>query len=165
MRSRPAPCRSPFIDSSEGRTDTIQLVGVFEHLGGSCGFLLPPERRDGFREAQVAAVHAIVGHFWDQRTPALVVMPTGSGKTAVMLAASIALRAKRVLVVAPSRLLREQLVEKFSTLDPLRTRLGALDVPISPQQHPASLRSSYQAGDQGRMECFAQLTMSSSEPR
>lgn len=102
-------------------------MGVFENLGGQLRFPLATGTADGFREAQVAAVHAIVGHFWDQRTPALVVMPTGSGKTAVMLAASIALRSKRVLVVAPSRLLREQLVEKFSTLDPLRTRLGALD--------------------------------------
>ncbi|MGE3460089.1 MAG: DEAD/DEAH box helicase, partial [Kofleriaceae bacterium] len=106
-------------------------MGVFDLLGGQLRFPLASGAADGFREAQVAAVHAIVGHFWDQRTPAIVVMPTGSGKTAVMLAAAIALRAKRVLVVAPSRLLREQLVEKFSALDPLRPRIGALD-PASP---------------------------------
>jgi superfamily II DNA or RNA helicase len=53
-------------------------------------------------------------------------MPTGSGKTAVMMAAGIALRSSRILVVAPSRLLREQLLEKFTVLDLLRD-LGAVE--------------------------------------
>lgn len=112
---------------------------MFDDLGGQLRFPLASGATDGFREAQVAAVHAIVAHFWDQRTPAIAVMPTGSGKTAVMLAAAIALRAKRVLVVAPSRLLREQLVEKFSTLDPLRPRIGALD-PTSPAPNVVEIK-------------------------
>ncbi|HEU0037527.1 MAG TPA: DEAD/DEAH box helicase family protein [Kofleriaceae bacterium] len=80
----------------------------------------------GLRAAQLAATHAICSHFWDRTRPALVVMPTGSGKTAVMMAASILLRSKRVLVVAPSRLLRDQLVENFASLDQLRD-LGVVD--------------------------------------
>jgi superfamily II DNA or RNA helicase len=82
--------------------------------------------RPGLRAAQLAAVHAATGHFWGSSRPALVVMPTGSGKTAVMTAISILLRANRVLVVCPSRLLREQLRESFSELKDLRTA-GALD--------------------------------------
>lgn len=53
-------------------------------------------------------------------------MPTGSGKTAVMMVAGIHLRASRALVVAPSRLLREQLSRDFETTDVLR-RINALE--------------------------------------
>src|SRR5688572_23203970 len=81
---------------------------------------------DGLRAAQIAAAYAVSAHFWASRRPAIVVMPTGSGKTAVMILASVLLRARRVLVVAPSRLLREQLAKKFAELDPL-VRAGALD--------------------------------------
>lgn len=87
---------------------------------------LAPVDGDGLRRAQVAAAHAIGAHFWASSRPALVVMPTGSGKTAVMLLASIMLRPKRVLVIAPSRLLRNQIAEKFETLDILR-KTGALE--------------------------------------
>ena len=57
-------------------------------------------------------------------------MPTGSGKTAVLAAAAFVLRAKRVLVIAPNRLVREQLTEQLGALTTLR-RIGAVanDVP------------------------------------
>lgn len=87
---------------------------------------MDPQENTGLREAQVAASHSIAAHFWSKNRPAIIVMPTGSGKTAVMMLASILLRPKRVLVVAPSRLLREQLAKKFRAMDPL-VRLGALD--------------------------------------
>lgn len=70
----------------------------------------------GFREAQLAAIQAIAAHFFSSSTPAIAVMPTGAGKTAVAVATAFALRAKRVLVITPSRLLREQITEKFETL-------------------------------------------------
>ena len=99
-------------------------MGVFEILSKT--IRLPPGTAgEGLRDAQIAAIHAVAAHFWDSTQPALVVMPTGSGKTAVMIASAIVLRATRVLVVSPSRLLREQLVEKFEALQPLRD-LGAL---------------------------------------
>lgn len=84
----------------------------------------------GYRAAQLGAIHAVCGHFWDKTRPALVVMPTGSGKTAVMLTTSITLRASRTLIVAPSILLRDQLAENFSTLDTLRG-IGAIEL-LSP---------------------------------
>ncbi|MDQ3363907.1 MAG: DEAD/DEAH box helicase family protein [Myxococcota bacterium] len=99
-------------------------MGVFESLSKT--IRLPPGAAGGgLRDAQIAAIHAVAAHFWDSIQPALVVMPTGSGKTAVMIASAIVLRATRVLVVSPNRLLREQLVEKFEALQPLR-ELGAL---------------------------------------
>jgi superfamily II DNA or RNA helicase len=53
-------------------------------------------------------------------------MPTGSGKTAVLMGLPFLLRAARVLVVTPSRIVREQIVEEFRLLKILKI-LGALD--------------------------------------
>jgi len=47
-------------------------------------------------------------------------MPTGSGKTAVMLAAAFLLRAKRVLILTPSQLVRSQITEAAKSLDVLK---------------------------------------------
>lgn len=52
-------------------------------------------------------------------------MPTGSGKTVVLMATPFLLRATRVLVITPSRLVREQTAERFAQLDPLRS-LGVI---------------------------------------
>src|SRR4029077_20032905 len=41
----------------------------------------------GLRPAQLAAAQAIAAHFFSRTEPAIVVMPTGSGKTCVMLLA------------------------------------------------------------------------------
>ena len=80
----------------------------------------------GFREAQRGALFAIGAHFSGRTEPAVVTMPTGSGKTAVLQAAALLLRAGRVLVVTPSRLVREQIAEDFKTLGILR-RISAVD--------------------------------------
>lgn len=47
----------------------------------------------GLRTAQLGAIHAIAAHFSTRHEPAVVTMPTGSGKTAVLLAAAFVLRA------------------------------------------------------------------------
>jgi superfamily II DNA or RNA helicase len=79
----------------------------------------------GLREAQAGAIHAIAAHFTISTDPALVVMPTGSGKTAVLLAAPFALRATRALIITPSRLVREQTAEGAGDLGVLK-RAGVL---------------------------------------
>src|SRR5258708_14142997 len=85
----------------------------------------------GLRAPQAGAVHALAAHFAQQSTPAIVTMPTGSGKTAVLAAAPFVLRANRALVLAPSRLLREQIVEDFRQLRVLR-KLGVFDEKAAP---------------------------------
>ena len=61
----------------------------------------------GLRNAQIGAIHAIGSHFTlFKDEPALVIMPTGSGKTAVLNLAAYLLRAKRVLVISSSVLVR-----------------------------------------------------------
>jgi len=59
----------------------------------------------GLRRGQRGALHALGAHFsLDQGQPAIVVMPTGSGKTGVLMLAPFLLGAIRVLVITPSRL-------------------------------------------------------------
>ena len=84
----------------------------------------------GFRAAQLGAIHAVAGHFAQRSDPAIVTMPTGSGKTGVMIACSFVLRAHRVLVVTPSRLVREQIADEMAR-QTLLIRLTALpnDIP------------------------------------
>lgn len=67
-----------------------------------------PETK-GLRKAQIGAIHAIASHFTLKTDPALVVMPTGSGKTAVLMVAAYLLEANRVLIVTPSRLVRNSI--------------------------------------------------------
>src|SRR5581483_228164 len=85
----------------------------------------------GLYNAQLGAIHAIASHFTVEDQPAVVTMPTGSGKTAVLMMTPFALKANRVLVITPSRLVREQITEDFQALDALK-RLGAVptDLPV-----------------------------------
>ena len=75
----------------------------------------------GLRNAQLGAIYAIGAHFTiDETEPALVVMPTGSGKTAVLNLSAYLLRANRVLVISSSIMVRGQIVEEFKTLKTLK---------------------------------------------
>lgn len=76
--------------------------------------------RRGWRTPQRGALHAVAAHFTRRNEPAIVTMPTGSGKTAVLMATAFALCADRVLVLTPGRLVREQIVEGFRSLEDLR---------------------------------------------
>ncbi len=74
----------------------------------------------GLRNAQIGAIHSIASHFTVSDEPAIVVLPTGAGKTAVLMMSAFVLEAKRVLVVTPSRLVRNQIFEDFSNLKILK---------------------------------------------
>ena len=75
----------------------------------------------GLRPPQLGAVHALLA-YWstEPSSPATIVMPTGTGKTDTMVAAFVAARSERLLVLVPSDALRDQLAEKFETLGVLR---------------------------------------------
>lgn len=92
-----------------------------------------PDREDdpGLRRGQLGAIHAIAAHFTQSSESAIVVMPTGSGKTAVLILAAFMLRARRVLVVTPSRLVRQQTAELFGTLSVLQA-VGCLPTHVRP---------------------------------
>jgi superfamily II DNA or RNA helicase len=88
-------------------------------------FPLEAEDRPGFRLSQAGAIHALASHFSIRNEPAIITMPTGSGKTAVLIAAAFVLRASRVLILTPSRLVREQIAEELEGLTKLR-EIGAV---------------------------------------
>src|SRR5690242_593913 len=120
QKERPRPgllCRSmlPFI----GMQPTPERSYFAEHYEDLRWPLKDPER-EGFRLAQIGALHAIGAHFGQSNERAIITMPTGSGKTAVLCASAYLQRATRVLVITPSRLVREQIVEEFSELKTLR---------------------------------------------
>jgi hypothetical protein len=73
------------------------------------------------RRAQLGAIHSIPAHFTLKPDPAIIVMPTGSGKTAVLMMTVFALRAQRALVITPSVLVRNQVAEHFASLATLRS--------------------------------------------
>lgn len=79
----------------------------------------------GFRPPQIGALHAVAAHWSISNKPALVVMPTGTGKTEVMLACLLMRAPKRLLVLVPSDALRAQTVNKFIRLGVL-PQLGVL---------------------------------------
>ena len=84
----------------------------------------------GMRQPQLGALHAVAAHFTRFSDPAIVTMPTGSGKTAVISAVPFLLRAERVLVLTPSRMVREQIAEEFKGLLDLR-RLGVIATSVA----------------------------------
>jgi superfamily II DNA or RNA helicase len=69
----------------------------------------------GLRKAQLGALWAVASHFTVSKEPALVVMPTGSGKTAVLTLTPYLLQADRVLAITANRPVRRQIQAEFST--------------------------------------------------
>jgi superfamily II DNA or RNA helicase len=86
----------------------------------------------------------VAGHFSAKSEPAIVTMPTGSGKTAVIMGSAFLLRARRVLVVTPSRIVREQIYEEFNLLRVLKI-LGAIE-PTLPTPSVHSIVGGIHAG-------------------
>lgn len=86
-----------------------------------------------WRPPQRGALGALLGHWAvHRRKPALVAVPTGSGKTAIALAAPYIIGASRTLVVVPSVQLRGQTVAAFQSQEVLR-RIGALSGQADPE--------------------------------
>ena len=75
------------------------------------------EKSRGLRNAQLGAIHAISSFFTlNKKEAAIVIMPTGSGTTAVLMLTPYLIRKQRVLVVTPSKMVRGQIAEDFSEL-------------------------------------------------
>jgi len=100
------------------------------------------------RRGQLAAAYAGAAHALKSNKPATIVMPTGSGKTAVMLLVAAFAQAKRVLVVVSSRALRTEIAEKFRKLDPF-LELGLLP-PIAPRPIATAIAERLETDDDWR---------------
>jgi superfamily II DNA or RNA helicase len=73
----------------------------------------------GLRRAQLGAAWAMGSHATRSTAPAQIVLPTGVGKTALITLAPFLVPCRRVLVIAPGRLVRDQLATAFRTLGDL----------------------------------------------
>lgn len=84
------------------------------------------ENIKGLRPPQVSALYSILAHVQSPEDKAIVVMPTGTGKTETMLATLIANCCNRLLVSVPSDSLRTQISDKFISLGLLK-EFGIVD--------------------------------------
>jgi superfamily II DNA or RNA helicase len=91
-----------------------------------------PEGVLAFRSAQLGALFALAGHLQTSDEPAQAIVPTGVGKTAVICALPFLARTERVLVVVPTRLLRDQIADELSSFSILG-RLGAVQFDERPK--------------------------------
>ena len=75
----------------------------------------------GLRNAQLGAIHAIAAHATlDKKEATIIVMPTGSGKTAVIMMAPYVLAKHKVLIVTPSVMVRGQIFDDYNDLHTLK---------------------------------------------
>lgn len=93
----------------------------FENSYENVSFTKSKEDTKGLRNAQLGAIHAIASYFTrENEKRALIVMPTGTGKTAVLMLSPYILESKKVLIITPSKLVRNQIAEDFSELKTLK---------------------------------------------
>ncbi len=74
----------------------------------------------GLRPPQIGALHSILAHIQNSDDKAIIVMPTGTGKTETMLSALVANECEKLLVSVPSDSLRTQISNKFITFGLLK---------------------------------------------
>ena len=82
-------------------------------------FVIPykdEENSEGLRIPQIGALHAIQAHWTISKEAGIIVLPTGTGKTDVMIACMVMNKIKSLLVIVPTDALRDQLTRKFLTL-------------------------------------------------
>lgn len=113
------------------QTDSKDIGSTADEVRNSWGNVLRlirevPNVSEGFRNAQVGALHAVLAHWSVSEQPCTVVLPTGTGKTETMLGLTITERAKLVLVVVPTKDLRAQIAGKFKELGILK-KIDVLD--------------------------------------
>ena len=101
----------------------MPIVFLMSYFGENAANLRPvwdESNEAALRAAQVGALWSLGGHFTVTSDPAQAVLPTGVGKTAVMSALPFVVPTTRVLVVTPSRIVRDQVEREFKSLRVLR---------------------------------------------
>ena len=78
------------------------MAGFFVDQAGSLKLLQQADApNSGFRPGQLGAMYATLAHFSVQDDPAIICLPTGYGKTSLMMSLPLLLGATRILVVEP----------------------------------------------------------------
>lgn len=114
----------------------------------------------GFRLGQLGALHAVLAHATIHDEPAIVCLPTGYGKTSLMMALPLLTGAQRVLIVEPSDALRKQVTSHFRELSTLR-RIGAIPAELP---NPMVARLEGRPEDAAAWEQFAEQDVVVSTP-
>jgi len=95
-------------------------MGYFSDQYNKLKFVKESKSSPGLRNAQIGAIHAISSYFTlHKNKAAIVVMPTGSGKTAVLMMTPYVLESSKVLIVTPSVMVRGQIFEDYQNLTTL----------------------------------------------
>ena len=91
-------------------------------------FVHGPSANEYIHIHQIEALCAIENHFDDNTKPniALVVLPTGCGKTGITILAPYLLNASRVLVITPSLKISQQIYEEFCGEDMFLLKRGII---------------------------------------
>lgn len=85
----------------------------------------------GLRNAQLGAIHSIAAHATlDSLDVSVIVMPTGSGKTTVLMLAPYILQKEKVLIVTPSAMVRGQIADEYKELKTLK-KIGVFEDSVS----------------------------------
>ena len=114
-------------------------------------FELEPKNGNGLRECQLGAIWALKSHLTtsSNKIASLISMPTGSGKTALMMTACFELALGKVLIVVPSKILRRQICEQFKSLQILKDN-GCLP-PDIPELKVYEIENKQSSGEQWEM--------------
>ena len=99
-----------------------ELQSVMDSWRGAFSYIEedPANAILGLRNPQLGAIHAVHSHWSTSEGVGTIVMPTGTGKTEVMLSVLLSACCRRALVIVPTDALRSQIAEKFLTLGVLR---------------------------------------------
>lgn len=96
-------------------------MSYFSELYTEIKYPIATEHSVGLRNAQIGAIHAIASHSTlEPLDAAVIVMPTGSGKTTVLMLAPYLLQKSKVLIVTPSAMVRGQIVDDYKQLKTLK---------------------------------------------
>jgi superfamily II DNA or RNA helicase len=76
--------------------------------------------REGLRIPQLGAYYRVLSHWSVTSDHAIIVLPTGVGKTDTMITIMVGCMCKRILIVVPSKALRNQIAKRFSEFGVLK---------------------------------------------
>ena len=112
----------PTVVAVANETPAGRIERVLDSWTGAFSYVQEDPSREllGLRPPQIGALHAVHAHWSVTDSIATIVMPTGTGKTEVMLSILTSARCSRLLVVVPTDALRSQIAEKFLTLGLLK---------------------------------------------
>ncbi len=96
-------------------------MSYFKKYHNKISLLKSSDPENSLRNSQLGAIHSILAYFTLLPSkPGIITMPTGTGKTSVLIMATFLLEAQRVLVLTPSVFVRSQIAKEFETLKTLK---------------------------------------------